>query len=120
MVTRKIGISFPLWLGVIFVIVVMGAAGFTLAHEQQRTSDVALLATKNASLDIQQKRAIEYLCETINIFDIIILQESQEIKVRLKIDKTLTRNEQERLQNRNAILQVAHFELTDQRACRNF
>lgn len=105
------------WLGyatgaLIAVVVLAIVIGITIWQREQETR-----ARAQDSLLREQRKAIEYLCETVTVMDLIIVQESQFLR-RSAGKVGLGPNEKELLRERLATLEAAHLELTDQRACR--
>jgi hypothetical protein len=82
-----------------------------------RARDIEQRVKETAALNARQAETIEYLCETVNVMDLIIVQEARYLK---RSSRSLGPNQRQLLRERLATLQAAHFELTDQRACRSF
>jgi hypothetical protein len=105
------------WLGyatAALVLAVMLTAGLGWYFRQR---DQNQRVKENAALIRQHEKTIEYLCETVNVMDLIIVQESLFLK---RSTPEMGPNQRELLRERLATLETAHLELTQQRACESF
>jgi hypothetical protein len=84
-----------------------------------RSNDVEAQVRVTSKIAAEQSSTIEYLCETVSVMDLIIVQESRFLE-NASEGAQLGPNQREQLRERLATLDAAHFELTDQRACRGF
>jgi hypothetical protein len=95
--------------------IALGVAAYLI-----RNSDVEQRVRETASFIDRQEKQIAFLCETTTTLDILVVQEATFLRLLLKNPESgIGPNERRLLREREATLQTAHFELSDQQPCKD-
>ena len=80
-------------------------------------ADTRREAQRNAEQLAAQRQTLAYLCETVRVIDVIFLQTAV-LDRQFVRDRTLSRSVRATIVQRLRVLETAHQELSDTRACR--